>query len=171
MRPWRAEDAGALAPVLAANVEHLGPWIPGHVSTPAPLLALAKRLADFADDFAAARAFRYALFTLDESRLLGEADLFPRTAERRVELASADRVELGYWLDAAVVGRGFATEAMRALLGVATTLPGIGRAEIRCDERNGRSVSIPQRLGFTLTESAGTMQVWCSQLSVHNEAS
>lgn len=170
MRPWRAEDAHALAPILAASVEHLGPWIPSRVSTPAPLPDLAERLSGFADDFAAGRGFRYALFALDESRLLGEADLFPRSASSRVELTAADRVELGYWLDVAVTGRGFAIEAVRALMEVAAALPGISHAEIRCDERNARSVAIPQRLGFTLTDSAARMQVWSSQFSVHNEA-
>jgi len=170
LRPWRAEDAEALAPMLAANAGHLGPWIPPHVWTPVPPPSLAKRLEAFADDFAAGRGFRYALLTLDESRLLGEADLFPRNAASRVPLADADRVELGYWLDAAVTGQGFATEAMRALLEVASALPGIGHAEIRCDERNARSAAVPQRLGFALTNSTGTMQVWSSQRSVHQEA-
>jgi RimJ/RimL family protein N-acetyltransferase len=160
MRPWRAEDATALAPILLANVAHLGPWIPSHVARPASVPALAERLAGFADDFAAGRGFRYALSTLDASRLLGEADLFPRTSERRVPLAQGDRVELGYWLDAAATGCGFATEAMHALVEIASTLPGIDRAEIRCDERNTRSAAVPARLGFTLDRVEDHLQVW-----------
>lgn len=117
LRPWDAADAPALQPVLAANVGHLSPWIPAHVATPAPLPALAERLAGFAADFAAGRAYRYALLTPDGAQLLGEADLFPRAAVGRVPLSAADHVELGYWLDAAATGRGLATEATRALLG------------------------------------------------------
>src|SRR5205085_1366715 len=115
LRPWAASDAAALAPILEANVAHLSPWIPAHVATPAPVPQLAERLAGFAADFTAARAFRYALMTPDESRLFGEADLFGRAGTGRVPLGDADRLELGYWLDAAVTGQGLATEAMRAL--------------------------------------------------------
>lgn len=31
LRPWRAEDADALLPILEANQAHLGPWIPPRV--------------------------------------------------------------------------------------------------------------------------------------------
>ncbi len=160
LRSWNPEDAPALAPILVANVAHLGPWIPAHVATPAPLSALAERLSGFAADFAAGRGFRYALLTPDESQILGEADLFPRAATGRVPLGEADHVELGYWLDAAVTGRGYATEAARALLDVAATVPGMTHAEIRCDRGNAPSAALPQRLGFHLAGVEGELQIW-----------
>ena len=160
LRSWDATDAPALAPILAANVEHLGPWIPAHVATPAPLPALAERLAGFAADFDAGRAYRYALLTPDGSRVLGEADLFPRAATGRVPLPEADHVELGYWLDAAVTGRGLATEATRALLEVAEALPGMSHVEIRCDRENAASGAVPQRLGFHLATVEAKLQIW-----------
>lgn len=160
MRPWSPADAPALAPILAANVAHLGPWIPAHVATPLPLPALAERLAGFAADFAGGRAFRYALLTPDESQLLGEADFFPRTATGRVPLGAGDCVELGYWLDSAVTGRGLATEATRALIDVAATVPGTSHVEIRCDRENGPSAALPQRLGFHLGSMDGELMIW-----------
>jgi RimJ/RimL family protein N-acetyltransferase len=170
LRPWRSSDASALAPILAANVDRLSPWIPSHVWTPVAVPALAERLAGFAADFEAARAFRYALLTPDESRLLGEVDLFPRAAAGRVSLGAADRVELGYWLDAPATGRGLATEASRALLDLAMTLPGVSHAEIRCDRRNGPSGAIPQRLGFALASEEGELQIWCKRLEAPGAA-
>jgi hypothetical protein len=95
MRPWQGADASLLAPVLASNVVRLAPWIPAHVATPLPVPELAERLGGFAADFAAGRAYRYALLTLDEQQLLGEADLFPRSAAGRVPLPEADRMEIG----------------------------------------------------------------------------
>ena len=165
MRPWRAADAAALEPVLAANVAHLTPWIPAHVATPLPAAALAERLEGFAADFAADRAYRYALLTPDGARVLGEADLFPRAATGRVPLAAADRVELGYWLDAAATGRGLATEATRALLDVAAALPAMRHAEIRCDTANAPSAAVPRRLGFELAAVEGETQVWRKPLA------
>lgn len=160
LRPWHADDAGTLLPVLRANHEHLGPWIPSHVAKAVPLPELAIRLAGFAADFAAARSYRYALRTLDDTHLCGEVALFPRDTTGRVPLWAADRVELGYWLDAAVTGRGLATEAAGALLDVAATLPRMTHAEIRCDAANTPSAAVPQRLGFHLAAVEAGLQVW-----------
>ena len=71
----------------------------------------------------AGRAFRFALLTHDGVHVLGEVNLFPRSAAGRVPLAEADHVELGYWLDATATGKGLATEAAGALLAVATSPP------------------------------------------------
>lgn len=150
LRSWSAADAPMLLPVLERNRAHLAPWLPAHIAAPAPLSALTLRLAGFAEDFAAGRGFRYALWTADGTQLLGEADLFPRDDRGRVPLGLADRVELGYWLDRDATGRGLATEAAGALLAVARTLPDIGHAEIRCETTNAPSAAVPRRLGFTL---------------------
>jgi RimJ/RimL family protein N-acetyltransferase len=167
LRPWTPADAAALYPVLVANVAHLGPWIPAHVATPVDLPALAERLAGFASDFAANRAYRYALLTAERGRLIGEADLFPRAATGRVPLEAADRVELGYWLDAAATGQGFAAEATHALLDLASTLPGMIHAEIRCDAANAPSAAVPRRLGFHLATVDGDLQIWRKPLRHH----
>lgn len=165
LRAWSAADAAALQPVLAANVTHLGPWIPARVSTPAPVLQLAERLAGYDADFTEGRAFRYALLTRDGTQLLGEVDLFPRSATGRVPLAGADHVELGYWLDASATGQGLATEAAGALFAVAATLPGMTHVDIRCDVANGASAAVPKRLGFHLSGVEGELQVWRKRLT------
>ncbi len=160
MRPWRASDAAMLAPVLESNVARLTPWIPAHVATPLPERELAERLRGFGEDFAEDRAYRFVLLAPDERRILGEADLFPRSGTGRVPLHEADRFEIGYWLDAAVTGQGLATEAASALFDIAAQLPGIGHVEIRCDANNSASAAVPRRLGFELTSVEGTLQVW-----------
>jgi len=63
LRPWHADDAAALHPILAANWAHLGPWIPRRVSTPVPVPELAVRLAGFGADFAGDREWRYGMFS------------------------------------------------------------------------------------------------------------
>ncbi len=131
LRRWRADDAALLVPVLEANVTHLTGWIPRHVSEPAPVAEMARRLAGFADDFDAGRGWRYGLFLPDESTVLGEVSLFPRDSAKRVLLEQADRLEIGYWLRADYTGRGLATEASRAMLDLAMALPGMRCVEIR----------------------------------------
>ncbi|MGH7129701.1 MAG: GNAT family N-acetyltransferase [Planctomycetaceae bacterium] len=150
LRTWRTSDAPRLLPILEANVDHLGSWIPAHVAAPAPLPDLERRLSEFAQDFAAARSWRYAIFSPGETELFGEVSLFPRSATARVELAEADRLEIGYWLRRDVTGRGYATEAACAMLELSVALPGIAQVEIHCDSRNVSSAAVPQRLGFRL---------------------
>jgi RimJ/RimL family protein N-acetyltransferase len=173
LRPWRDDDAAALHPILQTNQAHLGPWIPARVAMPVPIPELARRLAGFAADFATAREWRYALFGPNEGEPLGEVGLYPRSATGRVPYADADRAELGYWLRADVTGQGLVTEAARAVLAVAATLPRFSHIEIRCDARNTPSAAVPRRLGFVLANTvagpAGApsappvrMQVWTS---------
>jgi RimJ/RimL family protein N-acetyltransferase len=175
MRPWRAEDAQALHPILVANWDHLGPWIPARVATPVPIPELAQRLAGFGDDFTSGREFRYGLFAPDGRDVLGEAGLYPRSATGRVPLSEATCIELGYWMRADLTGRGLVTEASRALIAVAESLPWLTHMEVRCDSRNEPSAAIPKRLGFALTstliepparadEAPVLLQVWTSPL-------
>ena len=160
MRPWLQADAIALEPILRANVEHFGAWIPTRVSTPLPAPELAVRLQGFTDDFSAGSAFRYAMFSAEDNQLCGEADLFIRSLTGRVSLGEGNCAEIGYWLDAKVTGQGLATEAAQALIGVAEALPEIERIEIRCDAGNAPSAAVPKRLGFTLAETEGALQIW-----------
>ncbi len=174
LRPWRGSDAEALAPILVANHAHLSPWIPRRVWEAAPVPLLTERLEGFAAEFAAMREWRYAMFALDDGRLLGEVALFPRGASGRVPYPDADRGEIGYWLRQDATGTGLATEAAAAILQLAASLPAFTKVEIRCDARNAASSAIPQRLGFTLAatvddSSAGAvepvmLQVWARTL-------
>ena len=177
LRPWTAEDAASLLPVLEANRSHLGPWIPARVAEPAPLPVLAGRLEAFAADFAADREWRYALVSLDDGRVLGEVSLFPRADQGRVPFSAADRAEIGYWLRHDATGTGLATEAAQAMVELAMTMPALRHVEIRCDARNSASSAIPRRIGFELSESVSasdvsvdaaapvTLQVWTRELN------
>ena len=153
LRRWRVGDAVELEPILAANVEHLCDWIPRRVSTPASVDRLSERLSEFSAAFDATREWRYAIFTADPRRLLGEVSLFPRVASTRVPFADADRVEIGYWLRADATGHGYATEAARAAADLALSLPSISHLTIQCDERNEASAAVPRRLGFSLAST------------------
>jgi RimJ/RimL family protein N-acetyltransferase len=161
LRAWRGEDAAELRPILLANQDHLKRWIPEYVYTAPPLPQLVERLDRFAAKFTAGLEFRYALRDAATGSIVGGMSLLPRDAGARVQLALADRVELGYWLDAAATGRGLVTEAVRALLyAAARAFPTIRLAEIHCDVENAPSNAVPNRLGFEPAYMDGTVQVW-----------
>jgi len=164
LRRWRATDAAELLPILQANVDHLRGWIPTHVAEPVPYEQLVARLEQFAVAFDGAREWRYALFTADALSLLGEVSLFPRVASKRVSFDAADHIEIGYWLRADGTGQGYATEAVRAAMTLALSLPNISRLAIRCDERNNASSALARRVGFrlaaTIEEPDIALQIW-----------
>ena len=176
LRPWCAEDAPALLPVLEANSTHLGPWIPARVAMPAPLPLLAARLAGFGNDFATAKEWRYGLFAPDATTVFGEAGIYPRAASGRVPYADATHVELGYWLRSDETGKGLVTDATKCLLDVVAKLEHISHVEIRCDARNAPSAAIPKRLGFRLVTTTSEthrpdveLQVWTLDLRVSSQ--
>lgn len=54
----------------------------------------------------------------------------------------------GYWLRPSAAGQGYMTEALKLLTDYALTTWHAQRLEIRCDERNERSIGVAKRLGF-----------------------
>lgn len=148
LESWDTSDAEELLPILVANWEHLSPWIPARVATPQPIPELTERLASNGQKFGANIEWRYAMRLKASHVLLGEVALFPRSADGRVALPFADRVEIGYWLRQDYNGAGLVTEAVRAVIDLAKHLHQFHRIEIRCDPRNTKSVNVPRRLGF-----------------------
>lgn len=153
LRCWKQDDAKELLPILKMNVEHLKDWIPERISSPVPPADLRKRLNSFIIDFDNEKEFRYAIFSIDEKTLLGEVSLFPRSDTKRVKLKDADRVEIGYWLRSDITGRGYATEASKAMIDLSISILKMKRIEIRCDADNLPSAAIPKKLGFILAET------------------
>lgn len=64
------------------------------------------------------------------------------------EYKSKQTVEIGYWLDNAMNGRGIMTRAVDKLTGLAFNVWGANRVEIQAAIENKKSRAIPERLGF-----------------------
>lgn len=94
-------------------------------------------------------------------RLVGDVVLFWRSERDRAG-------EVGYILDPAFAGRGYATEAVAALLDLAVDGLGVHRITARIDERNTASVGVVERLGFRrearLVESSWFKGEWATML-------
>lgn len=78
-----------------------------------------------------------------EDRVVGCAGL------HRIDWA-VPRFEIGYWVRTPDRGRGYVTETVQALAGLAFEGLGARRVEIRADTRNHRSRAVPERLGWRL---------------------
>jgi ribosomal-protein-alanine N-acetyltransferase len=84
---------------------------------------------------------RYAIALADTDELIGICNLRGFYEQNR-------RCELGYALGSAHWGRGFAFEALEALLGHAFSALDMNRIEADIDPRNDASARLLERLGF-----------------------
>lgn len=82
-----------------------------------------------------------AVERLDDLAMIGEVSLILRSMEAR-------QAEIGYIFNPDFHGRGYATEASRALLGLGFGQAGMHRIYARCDARNQASAKVMERLGM-----------------------
>ncbi|MEV6300322.1 GNAT family protein [Actinoplanes sp. NPDC051861] len=85
--------------------------------------------------------FQYAIELVEEGRLIG--DVAVRTHE------NLQQAEIGFTLASAYQRRGFATEAVTAVLDRLFRLRGLHKVTGECDARNKPSAALMERLGFT----------------------
>ena len=97
-------------------------------------------LRGFRGRFDLGEDFVYGIFSRDEREAVGGSGLHTRAGE--------GALEIGYWIRATAVGRGYAREATAALARVAIRVCGVDRVEIRVDPANEASLRIPRALGF-----------------------
>jgi len=140
LREWRIEDAGALSALVAANVEHLRPWM-AWASRPVPSVEERElQIASFAAERARGGDAVYGIFVNGEPA--GSCGLHHRLGP--------DALEIGYWVAAAFTRRGVASSAARILTDAAFAIEDIAYVEIHHDRGNVASGAVPRRLGYTL---------------------
>jgi RimJ/RimL family protein N-acetyltransferase len=133
--------AASMAEAVNVSLDHLRPWMPWATAV-VTVKDEATLLADFARRAASGTEFGYHL-VLDDA-VVGGAGLHLRNGP--------GVMEIGYWVHAHFVGRGFASSAARALTHEAFSLGVVDRVEIHCDAANGASAAVPQRLGYSLID-------------------
>lgn len=123
-----------------ASHGHLQPFIPWAAKGPLTLDEHVARVRSLRASFDEDRARFYAMLARDDGRFVGEVGLMRRVGARAVEL--------GYWVNATEVRRGFAVEAISAMLRVAFDVDRVERVDLRIDTRNLASMAVARRLAF-----------------------
>ncbi|WP_037603389.1 GNAT family N-acetyltransferase [Streptacidiphilus rugosus] len=138
LRRFRDEDAPALAAYRSEpDVARFKSW----EAPVTPLTAQAWVRAFAAASPHAPGPFSYAVELTAERRLIGDV-----TVDLHQNLRQA---ELGFTLAAGHQGRGYASEAVRAVLAELFDVRGLHRVSAECDARNTRSAALLERVGFT----------------------
>jgi RimJ/RimL family protein N-acetyltransferase len=146
LRVPRRGDGAMVNDAVRASQAALSPWMPWAVTLPT------------VDESEAHCRRQQARFILREDltwlMLLrgsdgGEGELVGGTGLHRIDWALR-KFEIGYWRKTGAEGRGFVTEAVRALARLAFDSLQARRVEIRMDDNNARSWRVAERAGFTL---------------------
>jgi RimJ/RimL family protein N-acetyltransferase len=140
IRCYEPADAAVLKEAVDSSVEHLKPFMPWAWEAPEPVEVVEQRIRGFQEQFDHGENYAFALFTPDETELVGGAGL-----HRRV---GPGGLEIGYWIRASRVRQGFATEASAALTRAAFERCGVDYLEIRIDPANVASLAVPAKLGY-----------------------
>lgn len=142
LRCWHPGDAALLKEAIDGSLEHLRPWMPWAAFEPEPLSAKMERLRKFRGQFDLDQQYVYGIFNPDESLVLGGCGLHKRLEDHSLEI--------GYWIRAGWINRGYATETAAALTRAAFHFWRVQRVEIHCDAANVRSAAVPKKLGYSL---------------------
>lgn len=142
LRAPRPGDGVALNAAILASLAELQPWLPW--ARPAPSVEQSEEHV-----IRAAEAFRQQ----DKLQLLiflrGTGTLIGSSGFHDIDW-TMQKLEIGYWLSTAYVGRGYMTEAVLAQVEFARTALGARRLEIHADDVNWRSWQVAERAGFML---------------------
>ena len=158
LRPHRASDAEAHLPIYAReDVSQFllqGPWTAEVAET-----EIAKRIPRTGletETRALALVIETAdgLDTLEGSRVLGDIAIW-------LEDGTESKAEIGWVLDPAAGGHGFATEAAIAMLNAAFDHYGLHRVFAQLDARNTASAKLAERIG--MRQEAHLRQDWWSK--------
>jgi RimJ/RimL family protein N-acetyltransferase len=166
LRRWSRDDLPQQLAAVAANLDHLRPWM-AWAAEPPTSESTGDYLRAAVAAFDAGTSFDFSIRDRSTDEVIGSCGLMARIGP--------GALEIGYWVSASRAGAGVATAAAVALVETARRMDGVQRLEIHCDERNVRSAAIPRRLGFRLDRvesrdpiapgESGRNQVWVLDLS------
>lgn len=166
IRPWKAGDAPTLSVAIAESIEHLRPWMSWIAAEPRSLHEREATIAQWEKERRAGGDMVFGMFI--GAVVVGGCGLHRRLGPKGLEI--------GYWVHAAHVRRGYAARAAEMLTSAAFSFPEIELVEIHCDRENHASQRVPQKLGFTLVghqkkavqapKETGFQEVWRMTRSV-----
>ena len=142
IRCFQPSDAQLLLDAITVSKGHLSAWMPWAKNEPTSLDVKIDLLRQFRGEFDMGIDYKFGIFNKEENELVGSTGLHTRVGE--------GGREIGFWISALHVNRGFAQEAATALTKVAFEIELQERVEIHCATENMYSQKIPRKLGFHL---------------------
>lgn len=143
LRLPRLADHKSWAQLRAASRGYLTPWEPSWPADDLTRTAFRQRLAAYARELEAGEAFPFFVFRKDDDAILGGVRLF------NIRRGVSQTGVVGYWVGESFAGRGYTTEAVKAVVDFAFGPLGLHRLEAACMPHNARSADLLSRCGFS----------------------
>lgn len=142
IRVLRPGDGPAMNEAIRESQSELYPWMPW-ARTLQPVAQSEEYARRMAAHFVLGKEFVYAFLLKKNEMFLGILGLHPCDW-------NVPSFETGYWLRTSMVGNGYVTEALNAIIDLTFNTLHAERLFLRCDDRNKRSAAVAERCGFTL---------------------
>lgn len=139
LRKHKVELASSMFKYVNRDRTRLGrffPWVPFILEVEDEI----KYIESTHEKWEQGTMFDYGLFRLEDNMYMGNVGIHTIHWDH-------EHLELGYWILGDYEGKGYISEAVKALEKVAFEM-GFNRIEIRCDVDNARSASVPQKNGY-----------------------
>ncbi len=145
LRAPRTTDVAEIRRLLRANHEHLKPWNPAPPpgEDPSSITEISKTVLRQRREWKLGRGY---VFMVAEREHPGT--LIGKIALSGIMRGAMYGAYLGYWMSEDVQGRGYVTEALRAVLDFAFGPAGLHRVQAAIMPRNARSLRVIEKLGF-----------------------
>lgn len=137
--PARTSDAAELSSLVAANMDHLGVFMPKVVGLNT-LEAAQSYLHSVVESNGDGELLEWHIF--DNDTLCGAIRLNHIEPENR-------KLSIGYYIGAGFQGRGLATSSIRAVLRFVFEQLQFNRVQLKCASTNVASQRVAERLGFS----------------------
>jgi RimJ/RimL family protein N-acetyltransferase len=147
LRCWQPSDAPLLLASITGSLEHLRKTMIWAANEPVTLDEKAQALRKFRAQFDSDQDYLYGVFDRSEREVMGGCGLHRRVYE--------GGLEIGYWMDARHLRKGYATELTAALTRVCFEVLNLDRAELHILESNLASQGVARKLGFVHEATLG----------------
>lgn len=141
LRCWEPADTAELLEVVAANLDHLRPYVPLAEGEPLPFPEKLKEVRKWRAEFDLDGMWTYAILDRENGRLVGSGGIMKRDFNTAAEV--------GGWFARDATGRGLSREAAAVLARAAIEVHGYTRVQGVCDCENHPSIGVMEKLGFT----------------------
>jgi RimJ/RimL family protein N-acetyltransferase len=140
IRCWSPEDAAHAKKAEDESRDHLKPFMLWADRMPETIGEVIDKLRLFRSWFDAGEDFMFGAFSKVDGTCVGGSGLHPRVGK--------GGLEIGYWIHAEHLRKGYATEMAGALTRVAFEIGRMRGVEIRCATKNVPSAGVPPKLGY-----------------------
>jgi ribosomal-protein-alanine N-acetyltransferase len=139
LRPYETADAEAFFALLHADRARFQPSFPDRLQAVRSITDAQTTLGTFADDWRTGRFYVFGIWERATETYIGDICIMPQ---------QKGQAEIGYYLAAAAEGRGYAREALVAVIDFGFEAIGCQRLLVRCFLSNEKGQAVARAVGF-----------------------